>query len=506
MFYVADRTEMQEIDRLTIEEKGVPGILLMERAAITVLEEINSRLKSINADRKLKCLVVVEGGNNGGDGLALARLLYQHGDIVHVCYINGISRVSDSFSYQLEIAKKIGIQVTDHIIDSDYDVVVDGIFGVGLKRDVAGIWRETIETMNGLVGFKVAIDTPSGVDASTGQIMGCAFRADMTVTFGLNKRGLIFYPGCEISGEVVVRDIGFAQAEVDRVHPVAYSYNRDDLCMLPGRSDSSNKGTYGKLAVIAGSRDMSGAMTFAAEAAYRMGTGLVKIYTHIDNKEIAGVRIPEAVLMCYSNKDEAEQCARDAVEWSDAILIGPGIGKGDAARSMVEYIMCEAVQTVIADADALNIISEKPDILGRHRGTVIVTPHIGEMSRLTGVAIPDIKKNILEVCKDFSMEYNIVSALKDARTCVSDGRDVYINTSGNNGMSTAGAGDVLAGIIAGLVCTGLGAYEAAKLGVYIHGLAGDMAAEHRGRNAMIARDIVSAISEVIKGAEHDGQQ
>ena len=505
MFYVADRTEMQEIDRLTIEEKGVPGILLMERAAITVLEEINSRLKSINADRKLKCLVVVEGGNNGGDGLALARLLYQQGDIVHVCYINGISRVSDSFSYQLEIAKKIGIQVTDHIIDSDYDVVVDGIFGVGLKRDVAGIWRETIETMNGL-GFKVAIDTPSGVDASTGQIMGCAFRAGMTVTFGLNKRGLIFYPGCEISGEVVVRDIGFAQAEVDRVHPVAYSYNRDDLCMLPGRSDSSNKGTYGKLAVIAGSRDMSGAMTFAAEAAYRMGTGLVKIYTHIDNKEIAGVRIPEAVLMCYSNKDEAEQCARDAVEWSDAILIGPGIGKGDAARSMVEYIMCEAVQTVIADADALNIISEKPDILGRHRGPVIVTPHIGEMSRLTGVAIPDIKKNILEVCKDFSMEYNVVSALKDARTCVSDGRDVYINTSGNNGMSTAGAGDVLAGIIAGLVCTGLGAYEAAKLGVYIHGLAGDMAAEHRGRNAMIARDIVSAISEVIKGAEHDGQQ
>lgn len=506
MFYVADRTEMQEIDRLTIEEKGVPGILLMERAAISVLEEINSRLKSINADRKLKCLVVVEGGNNGGDGLALARLLYQQGDIVHVCYINGISRVSDSFSYQLEIAKKIGIQVTDHIIDSDYDVVVDGIFGVGLKRDVAGIWRETIETMNGLVGFKVAIDTPSGVDASTGQIMGCAFRAGMTVTFGLNKRGLIFYPGCEISGEVVVRDIGFAQAEVDRVHPVAYSYNRDDLCMLPGRSDSSNKGTYGKLAVIAGSRDMSGAMAFAAEAAYRMGTGLVKIYTHIDNKEIAGVRIPEAVLMCYSNKDEAEQCARDAVEWSDAILIGPGIGKGDAARSMVEYIMCEAVQTVIADADALNIISEKPDILGRHRGPVIVTPHIGEMSRLTGVAIPDIKKNILEVCKDFSMEYNVVSALKDARTCVSDGRDVYINTSGNNGMSTAGAGDVLAGIIAGLVCTGLGAYEAAKLGVYIHGLAGDMAAEHRGRNAVIARDIVSAISEVIKGAEHDGQQ
>ena len=245
MFYVADRTEMQEIDRLTIEEKGVPGILLMERAAITVLEEINSRLKSINADRKLKCLVVVEGGNNGGDGLALARLLYQQGDIVHVCYINGISRVSDSFSYQLEIAKKIGIQVTDHIIDSDYDVVVDGIFGVGLKRDVAGIWRETIETMNGLGGFKVAIDTPSGVDASTGQIMGCAFKAGMTVTFGLNKRGLIFYPGCEISGEVVVRDIGFAQAEVDRVHPVAYSYNRDDLCMLPGRSDSSNKGTYG---------------------------------------------------------------------------------------------------------------------------------------------------------------------------------------------------------------------------------------------------------------------
>ena len=481
MFYLAGREEMQNIDRLTIEKDGIPGILLMERAAISILEEINSRLKqgsdgdgrnvSGEKNRPLACLVVVEGGNNGGDGLALARLLHQQGEQVQVCYINGLKRVSESFETQLEIVKKLGIDILDTIPHEAYDLVVDGIFGVGLKREIGGVWKDTIDIMNSMAGFKIAIDLPSGVDASTGQILETAFRADLTVTFGLYKRGLM---------------------------PVAYAYDTSDMTRLPARVNSSNKGTYGRVAVIAGSRDMSGAASYAAEAVYRVGAGLVKVYTHTYNRNVIGCTVPEAVLMFYDDEESAVCCAEDALNWADVILIGPGLGRSPEACAMVKIIVNRAEQPVVVDADALNIISCDLDILRDHRGPVIITPHMGEMARLTGMAITDIKKNILKVCKDFAMEYNLIDVLKDARTTVSSGDKVYINTSGNNGMSTAGAGDILAGIIAGRIATGLMPEDAAPLGVYIHGLAGDAAAGYRGKTGMIARDIVDAIPQVIR--------
>ena len=490
MFYLPDRDEMQEIDRRTIKERGIPGILLMERAAISILEEINARKDTVLPAR-VKCLIVVEGGNNGGDGLALARLLAQQGDQVEVCYISGLSKVSDSFAYQLDIVRNLGIQVTDEISQKEYDIIVDGIFGVGLKRDVAGIWKNVIEQMNNMPGYKIAVDLPSGVDATTGQVLGTSFRADLTVTFGLNKRGLVLHPGCDMAGQVVVRDIGFSDREVQDIAPEAYGYDLSDLARLPKRSDNSNKGTYGRAAVIAGSADMSGAAVFAAEAAYRTGTGLVKVYTHSLNRTVIGNRIPEAVLMTYSDEAEALKCAEDAVSWADVILVGPGLGRSGEAEELLRYVICEAEQPLVLDADALNIISQDLELLKKYRGEVTVTPHLGEMSRLTDIAIPDIKKNILRVCKDFAMEYNVIDVLKDSRTCVSRGGDIYINTSGNNGMSTAGAG------------TGSSPYEAAKLGVYIHGLAGDLAAERMGKNGMIARDIVESIPMVIKGVENE---
>lgn len=503
MIYLPDRDEMQEIDRRTIEDKGIPGILLMEGAAIEVLHEINKR-KGIILPNCLRCLIVVEGGNNGGDGLALARLLAQQGDSVEICYIDGLSRVTDNFSFQLDIVNRMGLEITDKISGSGYDLVVDGIFGVGLKREVAGIWADVIEQMNVLSGLKVAIDLPSGVDATTGQILGTAFKADVTVTLGLNKRGLVLHPGCDVAGEVVVRDIRFASEQIIDVAPEAYTYDRSDLMRIPGRTDNSNKGTYGKVAVVAGSENMSGAAAFSAEAVYRTGAGLVKVYTHDNNRTVIGTKVPEAVLMTYEDEKEALRCAEDAVAWADVIVVGPGLGTSHLAQSIIRYIICESEQPLVVDADALNILSGDMGILRGHRSEVVVTPHLGEMSRLTGISIAEIKKNILKVCKDFAMEYNVIDVLKDSKTCVSNGdRDIYINTSGNNGMSTAGAGDVLTGVIAGFIATGLTPYDAAKLGVYVHGLAGDLAAERMGKNGMIARDIVESIPMVIKGVENE---
>lgn len=525
MDYLADRKEMQEIDRLTIEEKQVPGILLMECAAHCVCQVLESRVYMQHAAglEGRRALVVVESGNNGGDGLALARRLWQKGALVTVWSIGGISRVSGSFEYQMNIVKGLGISCvnlngefsSELVADGmTYDIIADGIFGVGLSREVKGVWRTVIETLNAMTGLKVAIDVPSGVDASTGCILGTAFDADVTVTFGLNKRGMVLYPGCMRAGEVVVCDIGFGIREIQSVKPEAYTIGKANYGMklkklLPERVDYSNKGTYGRVAVIAGSRNMSGAMTFAAEAAYRAGAGLVKIYTHENNRTAAGINVPEAVLMTYGGADEtcdaeAAMCAEDAMRWADVILVGPGLGKESSSYKLVETLLENTDKPLVIDADGLNIIAENTGLLRRHRGSVVITPHIGEMSRLLGgMMADDIKKNILEVCKDTAKEYNVVNVLKDARTCVSAGSDVYINTTGNNGMSTGGAGDVLAGLIAGFVGTGLEPYEAAVLGVYVHGLAGDMAAEGTGKYGMTAGDIVGAIPQVLKGAEDE---
>lgn len=538
MEYLADRREMQEIDRRTIDERGIPGILLMECAAHCTYEEIARHCAGtgLTMDSGTRALVVVEGGNNGGDGLALARRLSQQKVSVTVWYIGGISRVSESFEYQMDIIKKLGISCVNlsetRAFEQpsvwDYDIIVDGIFGVGLSREIQGIWRDVIDTVNKMEGFKVAIDVPSGVDATTGCILGTAFDADMTVTFGLNKRGLVLYPGCMRAGRVIVCDIGFGEDEIQSVKPEAYTmgrmdYRRELKRLLPERVDYSNKGTYGRVAVIAGSRSMSGAMTFAAEAAYRTGAGLVKIYTHENNRVAAGVNVPEAVLMTYGSadetcEDEAVMCAEDAMRWADVILVGSGLGKEPSSYKLVETLLERTDKPLVIDADGLNIISENMELLRKHRGDVVITPHIGEMSRLLrgmdaekqggasaaeAYKADDIKKNILEVCKGTAKEYNIINVLKDARTCVSDGKDVYINTTGNNGMSTAGAGDVLAGLIAGFAGTGLPLHEAAVLGVYVHGLAGDMAAENTGKYGMTARDIVRAIPMVLKGAEDE---
>lgn len=531
MEYLADKKEIQEIDRLTIEEKGVPGLLLMECAAHSVFGVLEEKAGGLRAGGlfDMKILVAVYAGNNGGDGLALARRLWQSGALVTVWCIGGALRASDSFEYQMNIIKRLGVpcEVLEEGCDmhsmaegDSYDIIVDGIFGVGLSREVKGIWRDVIDLLNGMDGFKTAIDVPSGVDASNGCILGTAFKADLTVTFGLNKRGMVLYPGCMMAGEVVVCDIGFGISEIQRVMPEAYTFDRKAgrsvlKELLPKRVDYSNKGTYGKVAVIAGSRYMSGAMTFAAQAAYRMGAGLVKIYTHENNRVAAGVNVPEAVLMTYGSTDEActmeaEDCARDAVSWADVILVGPGLSKEEAACRLVYTILKTSDKPLVIDADALNIISEHIELLNEHKAEVVITPHIGEMRRLLCAdgseqgRADDIKKNILEVCKGFAKEYNVINVLKDARTCVSDGEGgIYINTSGNNGMSTAGSGDVLSGIVAGLIGTGLSPKKAAVLGVYIHGLAGDEAAANMGRYAMTARDIISAIPAVLKGAENE---
>ena len=300
MKYIVSGTEMAEIDTYATKVIGLSQMALMERAALKTFEFIRSKFPN-----RIKVLVAVTGGNNGGDGIALARMLSQFGDDVEVYYIDENGHQSEGFTKQYEIAKKLQIRFIDELVESGYDVVVDALFGVGLCRAISGKHEETVRMLNDLKGFKLAIDIPSGVDAYTGFIRGVAFKADATVTFGLMKLGLMRGIGTEYSGQVEVVGIGFPKQAVEYVSPKLYTYELKDIDhLLPSRRADTHKGSYGKVGIIGGSKNMAGAVLFSAEAAYRMGCGLVKVCTDEVNREIVQTKLPEALLDTYNREDK----------------------------------------------------------------------------------------------------------------------------------------------------------------------------------------------------------
>lgn len=498
MEYIVSGSEAAQIDEYTINVIGLPQSVLMERAALAVYKLITDQF-----DKKTRILVAVESGNNGGDGIAVARLLTLAGYDVEVYWINEIKNMSEGFERQYNIARKVNVKFTDEIIDSGYDIVVDGVFGVGLSRAVEGKHAEAIKALNDIEAYKIAIDIPSGIDSYTGFVLGTAFRADATVTFGFMKLGLMLAMGYEYSGNVTVADIGFPIQAVDFVTPSLYTYTEQDVdLLLPYRKSDTHKGSYGKIGVIGGSVNMAGAVLFAAESAYRMGCGLVRVCTVEENRNILQTKLPEAMLTTYKTeeKNSIREALKEMCEWSDVIVLGPGLGTEEYAIYIVEKMLQVYRGTIILDADGLNIVAKEKNMLENTDADVIITPHLMEMSRLTGKKVSEIKENKYDVARDFADKYHTVVVLKDSRTIVSDGgRQAYINATGNNGMATGGSGDVLSGIIAGLCGQGMDCYEAAKLGVCMHGLAGQEAAISRGRYSMIARDIVRSITTVLEG-------
>ena len=349
----------------------------------------------------------------------------------------------------------------------------------------------------------VAVDIASGINADNGQIMGVAVKADYTVTFGYKKTGIMFYPGATYSGSVEVVNAGFVPQNVlhNKVDGFGstFTYSDDDIDRLVVRTSDSNKGTYGRTLIIAGSKNMGGAAVLSASAAYRSGTGLVKVLTHEVNKTPVLVRMPECLIATYQdNMPLAAELQKDFA-WAKSIAVGPGLSMNGVAAEITKCVLEINDKVRILDADALNIIAaENIDFKGNTDGNIIVTPHLMEMSRLTGESVADIKKDLVQCAKKFAKEHQCICVLKDARTVVTDGMDVYINSTGNDGMSTGGSGDVLTGLMAGFTAMGIDAFEAACLAVYVHGKAGDIAALKRGKAGMTASDIANAAADALK--------
>ena len=494
MQYIVTKKEMQAIDAYTMDKIGIPSAVLMERAALSVVEEI----ERLNVSRG-RILIVVEGGNNGGDGLAVGRILLERGYKVDIYYIGGFEKVSQGFQQQWSILHHMGVRFRKTIPNKEYAVIVDGIFGVGLSREVQGVQKKAIEAMNHMDAIKVAIDIPSGIDATTGEVLGTAFYADYTVTFGLKKLGMFFLDGIDACGTVICKSIGFPAQAVAHVKPMIYAYDNSDLDNLPKRVNNSNKGTYGRVAVIAGSKNMSGAAFLCSKAAYSTGAGLVKIYTHESNRTILQSQLPEAVMMTYDDYEGALACIEDALQWATVIVVGPGLGVDTVSERMLYELLMNAEVPMVVDADALNILSNNIELLRTSSVQIIMTPHMKEMSRLIQRPVEEIAKNRFVIAREFAKKMQVTLVLKDAKSIATNGgQQTYMNLAGNNGMSTGGSGDVLAGIIAGMLAGGLTLADAARMGTYVHCRAGDLAAEHKGNYAMLASDIISYIGEVMR--------
>lgn len=542
MEYLVTKKEMQAYDTYTIEQIGVPALVLMERAALCVTERVYSVLKDMGrimpkaepkAEPKTKAaicpkvLCVCGVGNNGGDGLAVARMLMDEGIAVDVALIGDKAYASNETKVQLDILEKYRVSPFDKVPKANYDVVVDALFGTGLSREVSGVYKEAIEALNATENiyaaesYRIAIDMPSGIDADTGAVLGAAVKAHETVTIAFKKRGLYLYPGANHAGKIHVTKIGITEKSFAVGAPKMYTLTGEPSVLLPKRRADGNKGTFGKVLLVAGSSTMAGAALLSASSAYKTGAGMVKVVIPEKIRVIVQEKLPEALIQVYDSENgltaSETKLFLENADWADIIAVGPGLSKHTSGKQLLELAICRTKKNLVLDADALNMLAEdeklQEKLLTRNRKSIekavtekkttengglettdtaysILTPHLGELARLLRKETKAVVDHQIDCCKEAVEKFGGIVVAKSARTCVcgADEPD-FLNTAGNDKMATAGSGDVLTGIIAALLAQGasqgqmygdgrtFSPKEAAVLGVYLHAKAGNKAAK-----------------------------
>lgn len=513
MQYLANAKEAKRIDGISIEKIGIPSCVLMERASLKTADAI-CRLAPKEAK---KVLILCGTGNNGGDGVACGRILADRGYEVVLVLLGNEENASEELKIQLTIAQNLSLPIIknpsfEEMKNENYSILVDAIFGIGLSREITGEYASWIEWMNQLDAVTFSIDIPSGIDASSGKVLGKAVKADYTITFGVNKIGLVLFPGMIYAGKVIVEDIGFPKKAMAETNFHVMSYEKEDIIEeFPKRIPNSNKGSYGKLLVIAGSETISGAAFFTAKAAYLMGSGLVHVISHENNRSMLQTNIPEAIFTFYQsmNANSKEytkfiESIENVLSRVTAVVIGPGLGQSDFAKDLLKKVIeiggLQNKLPVLIDADGLNLLSKMDEYFEKDKkitlpSNFVLTPHLKEMSRMTALSVQEIKTNIISVASEKTDTATIV--LKDARTVISNGTDTIVNCSGNNALAKGGSGDVLSGMIGGLLARNVLPVKAAALGVYLHGLTAEEYVKDRSSSSMLATDILEYIPHVL---------
>ena len=505
--------EMAEIDRRTISETGISGAELMERAGRGVFEAIEARWEGLDG---LAIIVICGKGNNGGDGFAIARLLREAMVPTRVFLAAQRAAVDGDAALHLQRFEDSGGQAESIVDEADLaefkatlkqaDLVIDALLGTGLRgapRPAVGAIIKCILQSQLPV---VAVDLPSGLDADTGQVHGTCLQAVLTVTFGLPKCGHIFFPGRAHCGVLHLVDIGFPPEIIAESPAATYLLTAESLApLIPRRAEDAHKGTCGTVVVVAGSVGMTGAAALAAETALLAGAGRVVLGTPASLNDILEVKLTEVMTRplaevkkhrCLSLRSLGDILA--LCENSNCLALGPGLGRHPETAELIRRLVSRVEQCLVVDADGLNALAAVSDILKERARPLVLTPHIGEFVRLTGLRKEAILENLREQASRYAQEFGLTLVLKGAPTLIAtaEGR-VMVNSSGNAGMATAGSGDVLTGLIAGLVAQGVEPVEAACLGVFLHGRAGDWVRDQQGEWGMKAGDISKAVPRTI---------
>ena len=499
---------MRVLDEKAIKDYGIPGVLLMEHAAYHLFRHLEAR-------DEMETIVIVCGpGNNGGDGLALARQLYTWGKgEVKVLLLTPREKLSEEGKIYFDVCQKL--QVDMMLVDKENrytafemlkasQVIVDALFGTGLTRPVEGLFAEMIDHMNQSKAYKLSVDIPSGIDGSTGKVQGIGVMADYTITFVLPKKGLYQYPAPLYTGVVEVVDIGIPKMLVEQASTDTFSIEEEEMkLLLPKRPMRSNKGSFGKVLVIGGSVGMSGAPALTSKAAYKVGSGTVTVAVPYAILEIMEQKLTEVMTKGLPDQEgffskEAEKLLTAMIHHYDVIAIGPGMGRNRSVLPMLIKVIASDKPCVI-DADALYFIPEMAELLRVRKAPTILTPHPGEMARLTGLTIAEILDHPLEIAKGYAQDLQVFIVLKLERTIIATPcGEVYISRCGNSGLAKGGSGDVLTGIITGLLAQGLSEKDAARLGCFLHGKAGDEAAKALTAYSFLPSDVIDYISQVFK--------
>ena len=517
---VVTAAEMRQIDQNTIEGIGIPGIVLMETAGSAIVRAIEQHYPTTQ-----RIGILVGKGNNGGDGLVIARQLAHTGHDVHIFLVSPADSFTAEADINLQIVKNLGLRIEEIVSDAkrgsewgsalnhiaSCELLVDAIFGTGLRGAVRDPIAPVIDTLNTLSTPTLSIDLPSGLDADTGTPLGTCVQAERTLTIGLPKRGLLMHPGAELAGKLEVVDIGFPKQVIDaqdiKVHWTTAAAASE---WVPQRPPASHKGSYGRVLVVAGSTGMTGAAALASEAALRAGAGLVTLATPKHLNPILEGLLPEVMTLPLPETDtgslsvSATSAILEFAETAKSVLaIGPGISQHPDTVALVHQLVRENRAQglnlrLVVDADGLNALAQIPEIMSFLDREIVLTPHPGEMARLTNTPVPTLEADRIRTAQTYANEHGVVLVFKGAPTVTSDANgNVWINSTGNPGMGTGGMGDVLTGVIAGLMAQGLSTEKAATLAVYIHGLAGDIVSERLGMHGLIASDVLKAVPEAI---------
>lgn len=487
-------------------------------------------------ERKGMVAVFCGRGNNGGDGLVIARYLSIWGVPVCVWLVGSnrsrsaqseLAMATVEGSTNRDILKRLNVEMrsfaddlSSNYFDSNEEktlaasvtVVVDALLGTGLDREVDGLYRQAIDLINQSDAAVVAVDLPSGINSDNGQVMGDAVRAHKTVTFGYVKPGLLLYPGAEHAGDITLIDIGLPDLG-DETPNIQLSTVHHVRSLMPDRPANSHKGTFGYLLTVAGSVGMSGATLLAAESSLRVGTGLCVLATpaslvpHLPPKEVIYRPIAETDENTISPKALGD--LEKDLDKATAVVLGPGLSTNEETVAFVQKFLSKAVGKsselpCIIDADGLNCIAENTKVFPSDAGHIVITPHPKELSRLLDVSTQEIQRDRIAAATNAATEFGCIVVLKGAHTVIADPEgNLFVNPTGNPGMSTAGTGDVLSGLIGGLLAQGLKPFDAAVAGVYIHGRAGDIAAEELGQRSVVAGDLVLAIPDALNSIEEE---